>query len=227
MFEVAFPLATGFILLAASAYAAMLYRASGNVAVLWLSMGLVFVALETFTEAYIAHAVATNPAIKFRPEYYFLDAVRGTFIVLWAMAEAGVLLAMAGVQDKWIALGMPVAYFVAGEVYTLVVNLFSKIPDPDHRILVSSAGRVLGVLVPISLLLGIYLILAIARPTGSRGAAAIGTAFILHAVTLPAYSFAKAMGPAALGLWYAVGGIIPAFLALWGFRLMFREQAAG
>jgi hypothetical protein len=159
------------------------------------------------------------------PYYYLLDAIRGTFIVLWAMAQAGVLLAMAGVTDKWISIGVPLAFFIAGEVYTLVVNLFSRIADPDHRLFVSSAGRVLGVLVPISILLGIYLIIAVARPTGSRGAAIIGIAFILHAVTLPAYSIAKALGPLALGLWYAFGGLIPAALALWGFRTMFKEQA--
>ncbi len=225
MYEVIYPAATGVILIAASAYAARLYRASGNVAVLWLSLGLFFVALESFAEAYIASVEELkhiNPM-----QYYFLDFIRGTFIVLWAMAQAGVLLAMAGVTDKWIAIGMPVAFFIAGEVYTLVVNMFSGIPSPDHRILISSIARVLGVLVPISLLLGIYLIIAVARPTGSKGAAIIGTAFILHAVTLPTYSFAKATGVWALGLWYAVGGLIPAALALWGFRVMFREQMQG
>ena len=224
-YEAVYPWATGVILLIASGYGFRLYRMSGNPAVFWLATGLIFVALETFSDGYLAYQLDVNPAFLGTMPFYAQDAVRGIFIVLWAMAQAAMLLAIAGVQDRWIALGLPVVILVAGTVYTLTVNLYSGIPDPHHRLLVSSVGRVLGILVPTSILLGVYMLAAIARPTGSRGAALLGIAFLLHAFTLPAYSPAKAAGPVALGLWYAIGGIIPAFVALWGFRVMLQEQA--
>ncbi len=223
--EVVYPVATGVILVLASAYALKLYQVSGNAAVLWLGLGLLFVALQVFMDGYLAYLVASSPAIKGTTYYYFLDAVRGTFIVLWAMAQSGMMLSMAGVQDRWVYLGLPLVILVAGVVYTFTINMLSGIPEPDHRIKISSIGRVMGLLIPVALLLGIYMLAAVARPTGSRGAAFVGIAFIVHALTLPAYPFAKAAGPAALGLWYGLGGVVPSFLALWGFRLMLREQA--
>ncbi len=224
-YEAIYPWATGVILLIGSAYGFRLYRVSGNPAVFWLALGLVFVALEAFSEGYLNYLLVTKPEVLGTQQFYTMDAVRGIFIVLWAMAQAAMMLSVAGVQDRWIGLGLPLIILIAGTVFTVTVNLYSGIADPHQRLLVSSVGRVAGILIPMSMLLGIYMILAIARPTGSRGAALLGVAFILHALTLPAYSPAKASGPIALGLWYAIGGIIPAFIALWGFRVMFQEQA--
>jgi hypothetical protein len=224
--EVAYPGLTGLILLPAVAIGYRLYRVSGNVAVLWLSLGLLFVAVQAFMEAYINYLIDTRPGFYGSREHFALDALRGFFIVLWAFAQALILAEMSGVQSRWAYYGLPALILVSGTVYTFAVNLGAEVPDASNKLLISSVGRVLGILVPISLLLGSFIIMAVARPTGSRGAWIIGSAFILHALTLPLYPVAKGIGPVTLGLWYAFGGVIPALAALYGFRELAREAQA-
>ncbi|MCE4610533.1 MAG: hypothetical protein F7B17_01005 [Desulfurococcales archaeon] len=223
--EVVYPSATGVILLASSAIGFRIYRVSGNLAVFWLALGLVFVAAQSFMEAYINYRIDVVEGFYGSRQHYMLDAFRGVLIVLWAFAQALILVDLAGVRERWVYYGLPAVILISGTVYTFAVNLGADIGDPANKILVSSVGRVLGILVPVSLLLGVFIILSIARPTGSRGALVIGVAFILHAVTLPLYSVAKSLGPVTLGLWYAFGGIIPALAALYGFWQLAREAA--
>lgn len=225
--EVLFPAATGLILVAASGLGYRIYRVSGNTAVLWLAVGLLFVAVQSFLEAFIEFRIFSVEGFYGSREHLALDAVRGFFIVLWAFAQVLILLEMAGIAVGWVYYGLPLLVLVAGTVFTVAVNFVADIPDADNRLLVSSIGRVLGILVPVSLLLGAFIIAALARPTGSRGAMVIGAAFLLHAFTLPLYSLAKGLGPATLGLWYAFGGVVPALAALYGFRQLAQEAAAG
>ncbi len=224
--EVAYPALTGLILVPASLIGLRIYRSSGNVAVLWLSVGLAFVAVQAFLEAFINYRIDTVEGFYGSRAHYALDAIRGIFIVLWAFAQALILVDMAGVQSRMVYYGLPAIVFLSGTVYTLAVNLGADISDPSNKLLISSVGRVMGILVPTSLLLGVFIIVSIARPTGSRGAMIIGLAFLLHAFTLPLYPVAKGLGPVTLGLWYAVGGVIPALAALYGFRTLAREAAA-
>lgn len=221
--EILFPAATGAVVVVASAVGYRIYRVSGNTAVLWLSIGLVFVAVQSFLEAYINYRIDVIEGFYGSREHFALDALRGFFIVLWAFAQVLILSEMAGIEARWIYYGFPLLILVAGTVFTVAVNLIAEVPDPRNKLLVSSIGRVLGILVPVSLLLGSYIYYAIARPTGSRGATILAAAFLLHAVTLPFYSVAKSLGVATLGLWYALGGIIPAAAALYGFRALAAE----
>ncbi len=225
--EALFPAVTGVILVAAAGLGYRIYRVSGNTAVLWLAIGLLFVAVQSFLEAYIEFRALGEEGFFGSREHFALDAVRGFFIVLWAFAQVLILMEMAGVAAAWVYYGLPLLVLIAGTVFTVAVNFVADIPDAENRLLVSSIGRVLGILVPVSLLLGAFIIFSLARPTGSRGAAIIGAAFILHAITLPLYSVAKGLGPATLGLWYAFGGVIPALAALYGFRELAREAAGG
>ncbi len=221
--EVIYPAFTGVFTLAASLVAYRIYREGGNPAILWLSMGLFFVSIQSFMESYINYLIDSNEAFYGSRTHYILDAVRGVFIILWASMQALILVEIGGVESRWIYYGFPLMLFIAGTVFTLDVNMLSGIEDPAHRLLVSSIGRVMGILVPISLLLGAFMGLAIARPTGSRGAAIIGAAFIVHALTLPFYPIAKGMGVFALGAWYAIGGLIPALMAVYGFYVLGQE----
>lgn len=223
--EALFPAVTGLILLAAAGLGYRIYSVSGNTAVLWLALGLLFVAVQSFLEAFIEFRALGEEGFFGSETHFTLDAVRGFFIVLWAFAQVLILMELAGVAAGWVYYGLPLLVLVAGTVFTVAVNFVADIPDAANRLLVSSIGRVLGILVPVSLLLGAFFIAALARPTGSRGAMIIGAAFLLHAFTLPLYSVAKGLGPATLGLWYAVGGVIPALAAVYGFRELAREAA--
>lgn len=225
--EILFPAATGVVVVLASMVGYRIYRVSGNTAVLWLSVGLVFVAIQSFLEAYINYRIDAIDGFYGSREHFALDALRGFFIVLWAFAQTLILAEMSGVETRWIYYGFPMLILVAGTVFTVAANLIAEAPDPSNKLLVSSVGRVLGILVPVSLLLGSYIYSAIARPTGSRGATILAAAFLLHAVTLPFYSIAKSLGVATLGLWYALGGIIPAAAALYGFRALAAEASPG
>ncbi|BAN90325.1 hypothetical protein [Aeropyrum camini] len=219
-----FPLATAAATLAASFYAYTAYRNSGSTAALALSAGLFAVFIQAVLESVINVMVLRSPAFYGSSTHYALDAVRGIAIVFWSAAMASVLIETIGVESRWIRLGLPGIVFVSGTVYTLAVNLLSGIEPPSHRLLVSSIGRVLGQLVPLALLAGAYFTRELALPTGSRAAMLIGLAFIMHGFTLPLYSVAKSLGMVTLGLWYAVGGIMPALLAAYGFRLLTEEQ---
>ena len=223
--EVLYPAATGIIVLLASAIGVRIYRMSGNRAVLWLSGGLASVAVQAFLETYINYNIIVDEGFYGSRTHYLLDAVRGSFIILWAFAQTLILVEMAAVQSRWVYYGLPLLILVAGTVFTFDVNMLGVMEDPANKLLVSSVGRVLGILVPTSILLGIFMILEVARPVGSRGAFILGLAFIIHALTLPLYSVAKAQGPVTLGLWYAVGGVIPALMALYGFYTLGKEAA--
>ncbi len=222
--EIIYPIATGLIILVASTFGIRIYQHSGNRAVAWLAVGLIFVAIQSFMEGFINWRIDVKAAFYGSKEHYILDAIRGIFIILWATAQLLMILELAGIEDKWVYWGVPALITAAGTVFTIDINILSKIPEPSHLLLVSSIGRVLGILIPTSLLLGFYMLVNIARPTGSLGALTISLAFLLHAFTLPTYSIAKGMGPATLGLWYAIGGVIPAFMATLGFHWMAKER---
>jgi len=224
--EVAFPGITGVLLVMAGAVGLRIYRESGNHAILWLSLGLLFVAVQSLMESYVNYKVLTLEGFYGSDEYYLLDAIRGMFIVLWASAQALVLMEMTGTTERWVYYTFPLLIFISGTIYTFAVNIVSDIDNPANRILVSSIGRVMGILIPMALILGSYMIVGLAQPVGSRGALLIGIAFILHGITLPFYSLAKEAGVLTLGMWYAMGGVIPAALAVYGFIVLTREQSA-
>lgn len=223
--ETMFPGITGILLLIASGIGFRIYKESENLAIMWLSLGLIFVAIQSLMEAYINYLIDTVAGFYGSQRHFLLDAIRGVFIVLWAAMQALVLMEMTGITEKWVYFTFPLLITIAGVVYTFSVNLYSGIEDVQHRILISSIGRVLGILIPMALILGTYMIVGLAQPVGSRGALLIGIGFLLHGITLPFYSFAKEAGVFTLGLWYALGGVIPAALALYGFMVLVREQA--
>ncbi len=224
--EIMFPAATGTLVILASLVGGRVYIVSGNRAIMWLSIGLLFVGVQSLLEGYVNYLIDTTEGFYGSREHYFIDAIRGVFIILWASAQALVLIEMSGASEQRWILSLPIVILIAGSTSTFTINLLSGIEDPAHLLLISSIARVVGILIPMAFILGIFMINAIARPTGSRGALIIGVAFLLHAITLPFYSVAKGAGVATLGLWYAIGGIIPAFGTVYGFYQLVKEQEA-
>ena len=233
--EVLFPALTGIILLPTSAFVYNVYRETGYRPLLVLALGLLFVAIESFLDSYEASrllALAGGNWDKVPKDalngLLALDAVRGVFIVLWASAEVAFTAMVAGTEKKFYTRTLPAIIAVVGIVETFAVN-FSGIEPVHKRILLSSAGRVLGILVPVAIIAGAYLIAKVYREVGSKSVLAWGLGFLSHGLTLPLYPWAKEAGSAALGLWYLFGGIIPAALAGFGAYLLLQEarEAAG
>lgn len=233
--EEIFPYATGTYIFAAFAVALQLYRRSGFKPVLIFAAGALAVAIQSFLDGYQSTQLLRlaggewNEVPKVAPEklnYLLLvDAVRGVFILLWAAAEVMFAAALAGATRRLVTTYIPVAIVVLGGIVTFAVN-FSDIQPIDRRILISSALRVLPILVPVSLVAGFYILLKLWRPTRSPSLLLISLGFILHGATLPFYSFAKAQGSIALGLWYAFGGLIPVTAFLLGLYLAVEEARA-
>jgi len=226
--EVLYPAATGALLIPAAAYIYAVYRGVGFRPLLVLAAGLLFVAAESFLDAYEAslllryggwdHVPADSVGVLLA-----VDTVRGVLIVLWAAAALAFILYTAGVSERYARLA-PAIVAVAGSIETVALN-YSGIEPLSRRILISSAVRVLGVLVPVALAGGGYLLARVWRETRSRSVLAWGLAFTVHGLTLPLYPLAKGAGPTALGLWYLLGGVIPAGLAALGALLLRREAA--
>lgn len=230
--EISFPYATGIVLIIASAFVYYLYREIGNRALVYLSIGLFMVALESILDGYEASRLLSlaNGDWNSLPKSHYtsmlwLDAIRGFFIVLWAMFEVLFTVEILGVEKKSLRVYIPALILIVGFIETVALN-FSGIQPLQKRILVSSAGRVLGILVPVALIAGIYL-LKVYREIRSDSLLFFGLGFFIHGITLPTYSFAKESGALALGAWYTFGGVIPALLAMAGaYKLMSEAKAA-
>lgn len=233
--EVAFPYATGVYLIAASTISLMLYRRSGFRPLLIFSLGLLAVAIESLLDGYEAsrlYALAggewdaiESAAPNSVRGMLLLDAVRGVFILLWAAAEVAFTAELIGTEKRLWRIHVPVAIVVVGSILTFAVN-FSGVEPLSFRIELSSALRVLPILIPVPLAAGALVLTRLWRPTGSRGLLMIGVAFILHGATLPFYTIAKAAGSLVLGLWYAFGGLIPVTALMLGLYYTMREAQA-
>jgi len=228
--EVVFPFATGVLLLPAAGFVYTVYRETGFRALLFLSLGLLAVAVQSFLDGYETMLLQSLgggswdniPGDKLKT-LLVIDAVRGILIVVWASMEVLFTAHLALVESRLIRVYLPAAILVAGTLETLYFN-FSDIEPVSKRILISSAGRVLGILVPVALATGAYILWKLWREVRTKSLLAWGLGFILHGVTLPTYTLAKEAGSAALGLWYLFGGVVPAFLAAMGAYLLARES---
>jgi len=226
--EVLYPAATGVLLLPAAAFVYSVYRSVGFRPLLALAAGLAFVAVESFLDAYEASLLLRYGGWDGVPPeavglLLAVDTVRGVFIVAWAAAALAFTLQTVGAGGRLARLA-PALVAAAGVIETVALN-YSGIEPLSKRILLSSAVRVLGILVPVALASGAYLLARVWRETRSRSVLAWGLAFIVHGLTLPLYPLAKGAGPAALGLWYLFGGVVPAGLAALGALLLRREAA--
>ena len=233
--EEVFPYATGVYLFAAFAIALQLYRRSGFRPILIFAFGALAVAIESFLDGYEASQLLRlaegdwNKIPEVAPDklnyLLFVDAVRGMLILIWAAIEVMFAAALAGTTRKLVTTYIPAAIVVLGGIATFAIN-FSGIEPLDKRILISSAVRVLPILVPVSLIAGAYILAKLWRPTRSLSLLLIGLGFILHGATLPLYTPAKAHGSLALGLWYAFGGLIPVTAFVLGLYLAVKEAEA-
>ncbi len=228
-YQVAFPYATGVILYIASAYVYYVYTKTANRALLVLSLGFIFVGTESVLDGVVQSrllALAGGSWDKLPPSHLhgmlLLDAVRGVFIILWAMAEVLFTVYLAGVENRLYTVYIPALILVAGVAETFALN-FSHITPIDRRILISSAGRVLGILVPVALITGFYILIKLWRPLRSLSLLYFALGFIIHGFTLPAYSIAKEHGAITLGLWYLFGGVVPSLLAAVGAYYLLKE----
>jgi len=228
--EVVFPFATGVLLLAASVFVYGVYRQTGFRGLLYLSLGLLAVAVESFLDGYEAMlllSVAGGSWDSVPPDklntLLLIDAVRGVFIVVWAAMEVLFTAHLAMTENRLVRQVLPAAILVIGTLETFLLN-FSGIEPISKRILISSAGRVLGILVPVALATGIYILWKLWREIRTPSLLAWGLGFTLHGLTLPTYTLAKEAGSTALGLWYLFGGVIPAFLAALGAYLLAKES---
>ncbi len=227
--EIIFPYATGVVLLFAIAVILAIWRRLGVTALLYLALGLLFVAIESFLDGYEATIVLgyggwnSVPADKVNG-LLALDAVRGVFIVLWAAVEFLFAFMIGGQENKKLTYGLPALVAVAGTLQTVYFNFYYNAPDLDTRIFTSSAVRVLVFLVPAALFAGAYILYTLYRETGTRSSLLYGLGFLAHGITLPFYSAAKEAGPAFLGLWYALGGVVPALLAALGSYYLIVES---
>ena len=230
-YEISFPYATGVVLVIASAFVYYVYREVGSKALLYLSIGLLMVAIESFLDGYEASKLLTlaggdwnSLPKKYYSSMLWIDAIRGFFIVLWAMFEVLFTVEILGVERKSLRVYVPALILIVGFAETLALN-FSHITPLRTRILISSAGRVLGILVPVALIAGAYL-LKVYREIRSNSLLFFSLGFIIHGITLPTYSFAKESGALALGAWYTFGGVIPALLAMIGAYYLLKEARA-
>jgi len=231
-YQVAFPYATGVILFIAAAYVYYVYTKTSNKALLILALGFIFVGLESVLDGVTQSkllALAGGSWDKIPPDklnyMLTLDAVRGVFIILWAMMEELFAAYLVGTQKKLYTLYIPILILVVGVSETFALN-FSHIQPLDKRILISSAGRVLGILVPVALIVGFYILLKLWRPLRTLSTLFYGLGFVIHGFTLPAYSPAKELGALTLGLWYLFGGVFPALLAMLGSYYLLKEFEA-
>ena len=230
-YEVAFPYATGAILFIAASYIYYVYRETGNRALLIFSLGLIFVGIESVLDGLTQSRLLAlaggdwDKLPKMSPgslnSMLVLDAVRGVFIILWAMMEVAFTAELAG-AGKTYKVYVPAAILVVGVTETFALN-FSHIEPLSRRILISSAGRVLAILVPVALIAGFYILLKLWRPLRSLSLLYFALGFILHGFTLPLYSIAKEHGALTLGLWYLFGGVIPSLLAAVGAYYLLKE----
>ncbi len=233
--EVIFPYATGAYLLLASLVAFILYKRSGFKPMLIFFIGILAVAIESFLDGYEAsrlYALAggewdalEQSASGSLRSMLLLDAVRGVFILIWAAAEVLFTAELIGTEKKLWKLYAPAAIIVVGSILTFLIN-FSGIEPLSKRILISSAVRVVPILIPVPLIAGTLILAKLWRPTGSRSLLLIGMGFIIHGATLPFYTPAKAAGTLLLGLWYAFGGLIPVTALLLGLYLAVKEAQA-
>jgi len=230
-YQVAFPYSTGIILFTAAAYVYYVYAKTGNKALLVFSLGLVFVGMESVLDGVVQSRLLAlaggdwDKLPQLNPgsvnSMLALDAVRGVFIILWAMMEVMFTAELAGASRTY-KVYIPVAILVIGVVETFTLN-FSHIEPLSRRILISSAGRVLPILVPVALAAGFYILVKLWRPLRSPSLLYFAIAFIIHGSTLPLYSVAKEYGALTLGLWYLFGGVVPALLAVVGSYYLLKE----
>jgi hypothetical protein len=223
---------TGGLLIVAAAIGFYVYSRSRFTALFSLSLGLLFVGLQSILDGYINDILITsyggswdNVPQSDLGRLLALDTVRASFIVAWAGAEASVLIELLGVRDPRIRLGIPAGIWALGTFQSFAMNMLSGVEPVSQRIELSSIVRVYGFLVVIPLIVGFYIIDRMWRETGSRGLLYIGLAFLLHGVSVSLYSFLKGASPATLGIWYIVGGIVPSLVALYGMILLAREAA--
>ncbi len=229
--EIIFPYITGIILFISTAIVYNAYEKTGSKPLIVLALGLFFVGLESVLDGYEASLLQTyangswnNLAGSLHlSKVLAIDTIRGIFIVAWAAAEIAFVALLAGAEKKSITVGVPTVIFIVGTVETAGLN-YSSIQPLEHRIFVSSAIRVLAILVPAALFSGIYILAKLYRDLRSKSLLAYGLAFLIHGLTLPTYSIAKESGPILLGLWYALGGIVPAVLAAAATLLLVKEM---
>ena len=225
--EQLFPYATAAFLYLSAVIAYMIYRRTGFEASLILFLGILAVATQSVMDGYISGRLIgwggwdNVPSAELR-FLLFLDGVRGVLIMAWAAAEVLFVLELAnrrGTVEYFVA---PLSILVGGILWTFMTN-FSGIEPVSTRILLSSAGRVLGILVPVALLVGAYILVKMWRVTRDPASLSMGVGFIIHGVTLPLYTVAKETGALTLGLWYAFGGVIPSALLVLGLYLLTRQ----
>ena len=228
--EVLFPYVTGILLLPASAFIYAVYRQTGHKALIYLAIGLLAVAIESFLDGYeatllinIAGGNWDNVPQDQLGRLLWIDAIRGFFIVIWAAMEVAFTANVALTEKKLYRVYLPAAIIIIGFAETIYFN-FSDIQPISKRILISSAGRVLGILVPVALAAGFYILAKLWRELRTNSLLAWGLGFVLHGLTLPTYVLAKEAGSITLGLWYLFGGIVPAFLAAIGSYLLAQES---
>ncbi len=227
-----FLMGTGGLLVIAAGIGLYVYSRSRFTALFSLSIGLFFVGLQSILDGYINDILLSsyggswdNVPREDLARLLALDTVRASLIVAWAGAEASVIIELMGIRDPRIRFGIPVGVWALGTFQSFIMNMVSDVEPISQRIELSSIVRVYGFLVVIPLLAGFYIIDRMWRETGSRGLLYIGLAFLLHGVSVSLYSFLKGASPAALGLWYIVGGILPSLVALYGMILLAREAA--
>lgn len=228
--EIVFPYATGGLLIIAVAVILVIWRKLGINALLYLAIGLLFVAIESFLDGYEAGKVLAYGGWNKVPQsslhaLLVLDTVRGIFIVLWAAVEFLFAFLIGGQENKKLVYGIPAIVAIGGTLQTVYFNLYyTGAPDLETRIFVSSAIRVFVFLIPAALFAGGYILYNLYRPLKTKSSLLYGLGFVLHGLTLPTYSAAKEAGPAFLGLWYALGGVVPAFLAALGSYFLYLES---
>ncbi|MCE4625779.1 MAG: hypothetical protein F7C35_07970 [Desulfurococcales archaeon] len=229
--EIAFPYATGAILLIGIAIIAYIYRKLGNPALLVLMIGLFSVAMESFLDGYEAqqllpYGASWNNVPTERIGYMLtIDVIRGIWIIIWAAMEFMFAFMLGGTENKKLLYGLPAAVLIFGTAETVYFDLYygANTLDLETRIFVSSAIRVLVFLVPAALFAGAYILYNLYRELATKSSLLYGLGFIIHGLTLPFYSISKEHGSITLGLWYALGGVIPALLATLGSYYLMKE----
>ena len=230
--EIAFPHATGVVLFAAAALILVVYRRTGVVSLVYLALGFIFVGIESFLDGYEAqllyeaaggdwNALAGTQELS---KILMIDTIRGIFIVLWASMEVMFAASLSGSENKAIVYGVPAAIAAIGTIQTIYFNHYSGITPLSDRIYASSAIRVMGILVPVALIVGGYLLASLYRTLQTKSILFYGLGFVIHGLTLPTYTVAKEAGTVALGLWYAFGGVIPALFAVYATILLEKES---
>ncbi len=232
--EILFPHATGIVLFIAAGVILYIYRKIGVISLVFLALGFIFVGIESVLDGYEAqllYNVAGGDWNKLAGtaelnKILLIDTIRGVFIVLWASMEIMFAASIGGTENKYVVYGVPALIAIAGILQTVYFNHYSGITPLSERIYTSSAVRVLGILVPVALIVGGYLLISVYRELESKSILFYSLGFLAHGITLPTYTVAKEAGTAALGVWYAMGGIVPALLAAYATILLERESKA-